>query len=103
MYKAYKLSCPVPNDEYEMNFWVRANVSCSDESDVGLSKCEVEIDYDYDSIDIECDSFEVAGWSEAFLKDYIANKLSNKEFDQEIYDKWCEDNDAYNENNIPRF
>ena len=87
-YKTYDLTTEI--DGEEIKFSVDAYVSVSDESNVGLSSCEIEINYNYESL--QCDEQ---------YRELLKDKIQNLEFDEEVYSKWCEDNDElmFDDNN----
>lgn len=88
-YVPYTLSILTPDKKQDLEFEVLAYVSCSDESDVGLSSCEVEVDIDSDYVKVlsKCD-----GYTEQELQEYIKEKLDNdSQFAEEkIYEQYCQ-------------
>lgn len=88
-YPTWDLWTLTPDKQEDLHFSVEANVSCSDESDVGLSDCEIEVDIDTSTVWVE----PVEGYDTEELKEYVIGLLEGDEasdFEQEIYEMACE-------------
>lgn len=89
-YKPYKVRTLTPNKENDLEFEVLAWVTCSDESDVGLSSCEISIDIDGDYLEVISDC---EGYTKQELKEYLESKLDDDSsfVEEQIYEQYCED------------
>lgn len=94
-YKTYKVYTLTPNKKEDLEFEVLACVSCSDESDVGLSSCEISIDIDGDYLEVISDC---EGYTKQELKEYLESKLNEDSsfVEEQIYEQYC-DNRYYDE------
>ena len=64
----------------DVTFSVECSCSCSDESDVGLSKCEISVDFKEETLEVDDET----------LRDYLCDKLANGDFDEDIYNAFVD-------------
>lgn len=89
-YPTWDLYTTTPDGKEDLHFTVEASVSCSDESDVGLSSCEVSVDIDTSTVWVE----DVEGYDTEELKEYVVDLLEGdkaSDFEQEIYEQAYEE------------
>ena len=94
-YPTWDLWTLTPDRYEDLHFTVEASVSCSDESDVGLSSCEITVDIDTSTVWVE----PVAGYDTEKLKEYVVDLLESdkaSDFEQEIIEQaYGEEESAY--------
>lgn len=75
-YRRVTLTTVTPDGEEDVTFSVECSCSCSDERDVGLSECEISVDFKEETLEVDDET----------LHDYLCDKLANGDFDEDIYD-----------------
>lgn len=94
-YPTWDLWTLTPDRYEDLHFTVEASVSCSDESDVGLSSCEITVDIDTSTVWVE----PVEGYDTEKLKEYVVDLLESdkaSDFEQEIIEQsYGEEEHAY--------
>ena len=82
-YPTWDLWTVTPDKQEDLHFTVQASVTCSDESDVGLSSHEVTVDIDTSTVWVE----PVEGYDTEQLKEYVVDLLEGdkrSDFEYEI-------------------
>lgn len=85
-YPTWDLWTVTPDKQEDLHFTVEASVSCSDERDVGLSDCEIEVDIDTSTVWVE----PVEGYDTEQLKEYVIDLLEgdkSSDFEQKIIEQ----------------